>query len=191
MARPVLPTDELDADGSPLAQLGDVQVSHPLDLDMSPGSNQSGDPALVYNSSLVSVKPIVQATLQTDTAAALPATLSATLTWNDAMPRQLQGIGGHPRRQGLAHFRGCPEEAIRRHCDQLRRECTRQQTLVRAAQRSIGLAPPTPPTRPPERGSKKRRPRRATARALRAAAKLKETDRPPDVTATPAAAESA
>ena len=41
--------------------------------------------------------------------------------------------------------------ALRRECEQLRRECLRQQALVRAAQRSIGLAPPAPPLRGPER----------------------------------------
>ena len=66
--------------------------------------------------------------------------------------------------------------ALRRECDQLRRECGRQQALVRAAQRTIGLAPPTPAPRGPERNGKKRRPRRPTARALRAAAQLKKDD---------------
>jgi hypothetical protein len=65
--------------------------------------------------------------------------------------------------------------ALRRECDQLRRECGRQQALVRAAQRTIGLAPPAPP-RGPERHGKKRRSRRPTARALRAAAQLKKDD---------------
>jgi hypothetical protein len=68
--------------------------------------------------------------------------------------------------------------ALRRECDQLRRECNRQQTLVRAAQRTIGLAPPTPPARGPERNGKKRRRRRPTARALRVAARLVQEDRP-------------
>ena len=49
------------ADGMSQLQLGNVQVTHPLDLDRSPGAAQSGNPTLVYNSSSVSVKPIVQA----------------------------------------------------------------------------------------------------------------------------------
>jgi hypothetical protein len=107
--------------------------------------------------------------------------------------RALQGmlVACEPRTLGRGPAPESALASLRRECEQLRRECTRQQTLVRAAQRSIGLAPPTPPTRPPERGSKKRRPRRAMARALRAAAKLKETDRPPDVAVTPAAAATA
>lgn len=63
--------------------------------------------------------------------------------------------------------------ALRRECEQLRRDCGRQQALVRAAQRTVGLTAPAPvPTKPPPSG-KKRRPRRPTARALRAAAQLK------------------
>ena len=76
--------------------------------------------------------------------------------------------------------------ALRRECDQLRRECTRQQTLVRAAQRTIGLAPPPPPARGPERNGKKRRRRRPTARALRVAARLTQEDRPPAAVETAA-----
>jgi hypothetical protein len=77
--------------------------------------------------------------------------------------------------------------ALRRECDQLRRECNRQQTLVRAAQRTIGLAPP-PPARGPERNGKKRRRRRPTARALRVAARLTQEDRPPVAVETAAPA---
>lgn len=75
--------------------------------------------------------------------------------------------------------------ALRRECDQLRRECNRQQTLVRAAQRTIGLAPP-PAARGPERNGKKRRRRRPTARALRVAARLTQEDRPPAAVETAA-----
>jgi RHS repeat-associated protein len=77
----VIRTSEL-AGGNPDLQLGDLQVSEPLDLDRSPGASQSLDPALIYNSSMVNVKPIVQATLITDNASSLPATFTATLTWN-------------------------------------------------------------------------------------------------------------
>lgn len=66
--------------------------------------------------------------------------------------------------------------ALRRECEQLRRDCARQQALVRAAQRSIGLPPPPPR---PERDAKKRRRRRPTARALRAAARLQATGADP------------
>lgn len=83
-----------------------------------------------------------------------------------------------------------PQREVRRLEKQLARlqqECGRQQALVRAAQRTIGLAPPTPakPAAKPgttagtkpgsssavpvEGGKRKRRPRRATVRALKAA----------------------
>ena len=46
-----------EGDGNPDLQLGDLQVAVPLDLDRSPGTSQSGDPALIYNSSTVNVAP--------------------------------------------------------------------------------------------------------------------------------------
>jgi hypothetical protein len=70
---------------------------------------------------------------------------------------------------------------LRRECEQLRRECSRQQALVRAAQRTIGLTPPASPK--PEKNGKQRRKRRPTARALRAAVRLRDEE-----TATPLAA---
>jgi len=77
--------------------------------------------------------------------------------------------------------------SLQRECDQLRRECARQQALVRAAQRTIGLAPPAPAARPAPGNAKKRRSRRPTARALRVAARLKEEHQPP---AAPAPADA-
>jgi hypothetical protein len=63
---------------------------------------------------------------------------------------------------------------LQRECEQLRRECGRQQALVRAAQRTIGLAPPpAPKSTKPADGKKRRRHRRPLARALRAAAQLR------------------
>lgn len=95
--------------------------------------------------------------------------------------RAMQGmlVACEPRSLGRGPSPESALAALRRECDQLRRECTRQQTLVRAAQRTIGLAPPPPATRGPERNGKKRRRRRPTARALRVAARLTQDDRPP------------
>jgi RHS repeat-associated protein len=76
----VLTADPLTGDWQ--TQLGDVSVSHPLDLDQSPGTGQGGDPALVYHSSSVSQKPIVQVTLPSANNIALPDTLTAGLTFN-------------------------------------------------------------------------------------------------------------
>ncbi len=63
-------------------QLGDATTNHALDLDQSPGTAQSGSPALVYNSDAVSVRPVVQFTLPTANGSSLPGTISAVLTWN-------------------------------------------------------------------------------------------------------------
>ena len=80
-----------------------------------------------------------------------------------------------------------PQRDVRRlekQLSRLQQECGRQQALVRAAQRTIGLAPlPAKPAAKPgttagtkpgspapaEGGKRKRRPRRATVRALKAA----------------------
>jgi hypothetical protein len=104
--------------------------------------------------------------------------------------RALQGmlVACEPRTMGRGPSPESALAALRRECDQLRRECGRQQALVRAAQRTIGLAPPTPPARGPERNGKQRRRRRPTARALRVAARLKEDPSPAvPMTAAPAA----
>jgi hypothetical protein len=58
---------------------------------------------------------------------------------------------------------------LRRENQRLRHEVTRQQALVRAAQRTVGLAAP-PPVPAPKPGKRKRRQR--TARALSVAARL-------------------
>jgi hypothetical protein len=67
-----------------------------------------------------------------------------------------------------------------------RRECARQQALVRAAQRTVGLAPP--PVKPAlpgkTTGSKRTRRRRPSVRALRAVAALRtDSSGPPSVEA--------
>ena len=61
-----------------------------------------------------------------------------------------------PRPRGPGHSAEREVEKLRRQQERLERELTRQQTLVRLAQRSIGLAPPPAPAKD---GSKKRRPR--------------------------------
>jgi hypothetical protein len=60
---------------------------------------------------------------------------------------------------------------LRRQHECLQRELTRQQSLVRLAQRAIGLTPPAPPPKPAPGKKRKRRP---VVRALAAAAHLQE-----------------
>jgi hypothetical protein len=72
--------------------------------------------------------------------------------------------------------------ALRRQHERLQRELARQQSLVRIAQRSVGLSPPPAPPQPAA-GKKKRR--RPVVRALHAAQQLQrhcqETAPPPAV----------
>jgi hypothetical protein len=102
--------------------------------------------------------------------------------------RAVQGIllACEPRTTGRQVTAASALATLKRECEQLRRECTRQQALVRAAQRSIGLTAPPVASKPEKNGSKRRR-RRPTARALRAVAQLKTDEAAPEV---PAASEA-
>lgn len=104
--------------------------------------------------------------------------------------RALQGmlVACEPRSLGRGPSPESALASLRRECDQLRRECARQQALVRTAQRAIGLAPPPPAPRTPPGHGKKRRPRRPTARALRVAARLQPKEAAPAVPVTADAA---
>ena len=96
--------------GDALDQLGDVQLSHALDLGQSsdmveidasasasadatdaeaeldvsidPLPSPSTSASLIYNSDSVSQRPVIQATLASANNAALPSTITAVLTWN-------------------------------------------------------------------------------------------------------------
>jgi hypothetical protein len=92
------------------------------------------------------------------------------------------------RRRGRGGAPGHDLAALRRECERLRRECARQQALVRAARKAVGLtcSPAAPP--PAEAGRKRRRP---TARALKMAALLQPPDGPPSPAGPGAPAEGA
>jgi hypothetical protein len=51
---------------------GGLRLSHPLDFDQSPGTAAGGDPALLYNSSTVNVRPIIQCQLASTANGPLP-----------------------------------------------------------------------------------------------------------------------
>jgi len=77
--------------GDALDQLGDVQLSVPLNLDQSGGTMSApasdcgcsaNKSALDFNSDSVSQQPIIQGTVQSPNNASLPGTVSAVLTWN-------------------------------------------------------------------------------------------------------------
>lgn len=74
------------------------------------------------------------------------------------------------RRRGRGRAAGSDLASLRRECEQLRRECARQQALARTTRKTVGLVanplPPKPTDKP------KRRKRRPTARALKMAGLL-------------------
>jgi hypothetical protein len=86
-----------------------------------------------------------------------------------------------PRQQQTRRIAALEREKLR-----LQRECDRQQALVRAAQRSLGLTPPSaarPPAKEPEGKkeggpAKRRRNRRPMVRALQAARSLQAEAQP-------------
>jgi hypothetical protein len=88
--------------------------------------------------------------------------------------RALQGLlqACQPRPHGRVRSEASILAALRRECEQLRRQCARQQTLLRAAQRAVGL-PPSPTAAPRPSGKKQRR-RKPTVRALRAVDQLRQ-----------------
>jgi hypothetical protein len=88
--------------------------------------------------------------------------------------RALQGLlaACEPRTHGRQRSLASDLQTMRRECERLKRELMRQQALLRAAQRTVGLTPP--PAAPPK-GSKKHQ-RRPVARALAAAAHLRAAD---------------
>jgi hypothetical protein len=93
--------------------------------------------------------------------------------------RGLRGLleACEPRPRGRQPDPAADVSALRRDNERLQRELTRQQSLVRLAQRTVGLPPPAAPA------SKKqgRKPRRRVARALTVAARLhQEAEQGPD-----------
>jgi hypothetical protein len=73
---------------------------------------------------------------------------------------------------------------LRHECERLKRECARQQALVRVTRRTVGLAEGPPP--PPPKSEGRRRRRRPTVRALKVVAKLRTPARE-EVSADPVA----
>jgi RHS repeat-associated protein len=69
---------------------GGLRLSHPLDFDQNPGTDIGGNPALVYNSDTVDVRPVLQ--LLVDGVAKTvpqdpPQTISVQLTWAQGTPQ--------------------------------------------------------------------------------------------------------
>lgn len=94
--------------------------------------------------------------------------------------RALRGllVACEPRSKGRTRTPDHDLAALRRQHERLQQELTRHQALVRLAQRSIGLAPPSPP---PAKGNGKKRQRRPVARALSVASRLQQSESARDV----------
>src|SRR5215471_15955630 len=75
--------------------------------------------------------------------------------------RAMQGLvaGCEPRPRGPGRTADTELAALRRQHERLERELSRQQTLLRLAQRNVGLAPPKPvaPSGGKDKSSKRRR----------------------------------
>lgn len=65
-----------------LVGTGDIRLTHPVDLDASPGSDVSGNPELVYDSGTVNVRPIIEGQLSNAITAIKPTSVAVRLWWN-------------------------------------------------------------------------------------------------------------
>jgi hypothetical protein len=92
--------------------------------------------------------------------------------------RALQGLlqACEPRPQGRVRSPASELAALRRECEQLRRQVARQQALLRVTERTMGLAATTAATnsKTEQKTTKKRRQRKPKARALAAVTVLQE-----------------
>ncbi|MBI1918883.1 MAG: SBBP repeat-containing protein [Planctomycetes bacterium] len=81
--------------GDPVFQRGDLVITQPLDLDLSPGTAVSGNPALVYNSDRVNVKPIITAGILWDSNQTFLPSVNAQLTFKGVtQPMQSYSTSG-------------------------------------------------------------------------------------------------
>jgi hypothetical protein len=85
-----------------------------------------------------------------------------------------------PRTKGPGRNADRELAKLQRELAASQRECARQQSLLRAAQRAVGLSPSQPPNATLKNGAKKTRRRRPAARALRAARAIDVNSSGPD-----------
>jgi hypothetical protein len=90
--------------------------------------------------------------------------------------RGLRGLLGacEPRPKGRQANPATEVAALQRENERLQRDLTRQQSLVRVTQRSVGLSPPPPPRPSSKSSGKKTRKRKPIVRALSMAARLQQ-----------------
>jgi hypothetical protein len=95
--------------------------------------------------------------------------------------RALQGLVAAcaPRPQGRVRTPASELAALRRECEQLRRQVARQQALLRVTERTLGLTAAPSSAKSDSTSPRKKRPRKPKTRALLAAAVLQEPAPPP------------
>jgi hypothetical protein len=163
--------------GRPRGSRGDRQLA-------SDSSTQTADAPTPFSQASPEARRLAAAILEVLAGTQMPSEAARSLGLSLARYYQLElravaGLvaGCEGRRRGRGSPPGDGIADLRRECERLRRECARQQALVRAARRTVGLVPPPPPAELPK---KRRRP---TARALKMAALLR-----PDAANAPAPA---
>jgi hypothetical protein len=118
-----------------------------------------------------------------DAAAAMGISVPRYYFWEQ---RALEGLVAacQPRGKGRIVSSRCQIMALEKEVGRLKQECARQQALVRAAQRTIGLAPPAAPKSVTKASGKvagkRARKRRPAVRALKAVAALRAASAPED-----------
>jgi hypothetical protein len=124
----------------------------------------------------------------TDAATALGVTVARYYQWEQ---RAVEGLvaGCEPRPAGKAVSERHQIAVLQKEVARLKQDCARQQALVRASQRTIGLGPP-PPAKPAAKADgkaagKKARKRRPVVRALQAAATLRAAATTEETVAVP------
>lgn len=133
-------------------------------------------PGPVLHTNSVETKRLATAILEVLAGVRTPADAAKTL--EISLPRyyllEQRALAGllaacEPRTKGPPRSAEREIAKLERELASSQRECARQQSLLRAAQRAVGLAPPPPPKATLKNGAKTPRRRRPTARALRAA----------------------
>jgi hypothetical protein len=173
MSAPILPTP-LRTDGEAPPAVPTRRGRPPRALPAAPSRDAKQRAAVI-------LEVLAGARTPRDAAAALGLSLSRYYLLEE------QGLRGllaacEPSPRGRPRDDAQRVATLERDCQRWQRECARQQALLRAAQRSLGLAAPAPP--PVKQAGKKRR--RPAVRALQVVARLRAEEPAPGADAAPA-----
>src|SRR5262245_6007099 len=151
---------------------------------------QPGGPGLTHDASR-QAKQVAAAILEVLAGARTPLQAAEALTVSLPRYYQLESralravvVACEARPKGRVRSPASELAQLKAQNEHLQREVSRQQALVRIAQRSVGLAPPAPSPKTPGKRTRRRRP---VARALSVANRLRQ-DMPPHENASPASA---